>query len=61
MSECSRCKKPYSECDLQWVEVPSEDSVQIIWTGRGQDESKKKIMELICETCLEEVKKRAGP
>ena len=54
MSECSRCKKPYSECDLQWVEVPSEDSIQIIWTGRGHDESKEKKMGVICDNCKKE-------
>ena len=55
MSECSRCKKIYSECDLQWVDVPSADSMQIIWTGRGRDPSKEKKMEVVCKDCLKKI------
>ena len=55
MSECSRCKKTYSECDLQWVDVPSEDSMQIIWTGRGRDLAKEKKMEVVCKDCLKKI------
>ena len=52
MSECSRCKKTYSECDLRWVEVHSENSMQIIWTGRGRAPDEKRKMEVVCEDCL---------
>ena len=57
MCECARCKKPYEECELLWVEQTSEYSLQIIWTGRGHDESKEKKMEVVCRECLEKEKR----
>lgn len=54
MCKCARCKNEYEEYDLLWVEQPSEDSLQIIWTGRGQDPSKEKKMELVCDNCMKE-------
>jgi hypothetical protein len=54
MCECARCKKEYEEYDLLWVEQPSEDSLQIVWTGRGKDPSKEKKMELVCDNCMKE-------
>jgi len=53
MCECARCDKMFEESDLIWVEVSSECSMQIIWTGRGQDKPKEEKMELICDGCLE--------
>jgi len=55
MSECSRCKKSYSECDLQWIEVPSEYQPQIIWTGRGKDKSNEKKMQVVCKECQKKI------
>jgi len=57
MAECAKCKKSYPEYELTWVEVPPVDCMQIIWTGRGRDESKKKITEVVCNNCLKEIKK----
>ena len=57
MGECAKCKNVFAECDLMWVDQPREPDIQIIWTGRGQDESKKKKIELLCKQCLEEIKK----
>jgi hypothetical protein len=54
MCECTRCRKEYEEYDLLWVEQPSEDSLQIVWTGRGKDPSKEKKMELVCDNCMKE-------
>ena len=42
MAECAKCKKSYPEYELTWVEVPAADPIQVVWTGRGRDESKKK-------------------
>ena len=55
MCECAKCKKPYPEYELTWVEVPSEYRIQIIWTGRGRDESKKQAMEVVCKDCLKKI------
>ena len=57
MCECARCKKEYQEYDLLWVEQPNEDYLYIIWTGRGQDPSKEKKMEVVCRECLEKEKR----
>ena len=54
MSSCSICKKQYPEYELTWIEVIPEDHMQIIWTGRGRDESKEKKMEVICDNCMKE-------
>ena len=54
MSSCSRCKKQYPEYELIWIEIIPEDHIEIIWTGRGFDESKKKKMELVCDDCKKE-------
>tara|TARA_Y100000310_G_scaffold230334_1_gene232742 strand:+ start:74 stop:256 length:183 start_codon:yes stop_codon:yes gene_type:complete len=54
MCECSRCKKTYEEYELQWVEIPNEYSMQIVWTGRGKAPSQEKKMELVCDNCLKE-------
>ena len=53
MCQCTRCEKMFEEYDLMWVEPPSQYDIQIIWTGRGQDEPKEEKMELICDKCLE--------
>jgi hypothetical protein len=55
MGECAKCKKSYPEYELTWVEVPHEYQPQILWTGRGRDESKKKIMEVVCKDCLKKI------
>jgi DNA-directed RNA polymerase subunit RPC12/RpoP len=55
MGECAKCKKPYPEDELIWIEVPPEDRIQILWTGRGRDESKKKIMEVVCKGCRKKI------
>lgn len=55
MGECAKCKKTYPEYELTWVEVPPEDHIEIIWTGRGRDESKKKIMEVVCKDCQKKI------
>ena len=50
---CSRCKKPYPEYELTWIEITSEHPIQIIWTGRGRDpRQEEKKMELVCDDCL---------
>ena len=54
MSACSRCKKQYPECELTWIEITPEHDIQIIWTGRGRDESKEKKMEVVCDNCIKE-------
>ena len=54
MNVCSRCKKTFEEYELTWVEIVPECHMQIIWTGRGQDESKQKKMEVVCDDCKKE-------
>lgn len=51
---CSRCKKQYTEYELTWIEITPEHDIQIIWTGRGRDESKETKMELVCDDCIKE-------
>ena len=53
MCECYKCKKPYPEYHLQWVNIPIDKHIQIIWTGRGRDpRQEKEKMELVCDDCL---------
>ena len=55
MAECAKCKKSCPEYELTWIEVPPADPIQVIWTGRGRDESKKKIMEVVCKGCRKKI------
>ena len=44
----------FEEYNLTWVDPSTEYHMQIIWTGRGRDESKEKKMELVCDDCIKE-------
>ena len=53
MSVCYKCKKSYPEHFLQWINLPIDKHIQIIWTGRGRDpRQEEEKMELVCDECI---------
>ena len=45
MCKCSRCKKPYPEHELTWIELPKIYHMQV-----------KPSMEVVCDNCLKKEK-----